>query len=50
MNRNLFFKNYKSIGSFLVAKQTKVIVFLNKYTTRMLIYQHSFLFQIDSRN
>ena len=26
-NANLFFKNYKSIGIFLVAKQTKYLVF-----------------------
>jgi hypothetical protein len=40
----------KRIGSFLVAKQTKHLFFIKEYLKRMLIYQHSFSFQIDSRN
>ena len=40
----------KRIGSFLVAKQTNFIMFIKENLKRMLIYQHSFLFQMYSRN
>jgi len=37
------------IGSFLVAKQSKDWNFIKYITKRMLIYQHSFSFQMVSR-
>ena len=38
------------ITNLLVAKQTNFIMFIKENIKRMLIYQHSFLFQMYSRN